>query len=136
MSRANTHLRLDSDGEAKQVSFVNSIATTRGGTHITHVATKIINVLQPIVKKKNKGAEVKPFQIRNHLWIFVNTLINNPEFDSQTKETLKSKQTAFGSKCELSEAFFKKRKFLGTHSFRRDSNFLVQLSRVLLSNRF
>jgi len=101
----------DSDGEAKQVSFVNSIATTRGGTHITHVSTKIISFLQPIVKKRNKGAEVKPFQIRNHLWIFVNALINNPEFDSQTKETLKSKQSAFGSKCELSDVFYKKRKF-------------------------
>lgn len=28
---------------------------------------------------------VKPFQIKGHLWIFVNALIENPTFDSQTK---------------------------------------------------
>jgi DNA gyrase/topoisomerase IV subunit B len=27
-------------------------------------------------------------QIRNHLWLFVNCLIVNPTFDSQTKETM------------------------------------------------
>lgn len=60
------------------------------------------------VKKKNKAAPVKPFQIKSHMWIFVTALIENPTFDSQTKETLTLKSTAFGSKCELSEDFVKK----------------------------
>lgn len=42
------------------------------------------------------------------MWIFVNALIENPAFDSQTKETLTLKSSAFGSKCELSEDFVKK----------------------------
>lgn len=42
------------------------------------------------------------------MWIFVNALIENPSFDSQTKETLTLKSSAFGSKCELSEEFIKK----------------------------
>jgi DNA topoisomerase-2 len=41
-------------------------------------------------------------------WVFVNSLIENPTFDSQTKETLTLKPSAFGSKCELDAAFFKK----------------------------
>ncbi len=51
---------------------------------------------------------MKPFQVKNHMWIFVNALIENPAFDSQTKEFLTLKSSAFGSKCELSEDFVKK----------------------------
>jgi DNA topoisomerase-2 len=62
------------------------------------------------IKKKNKAAPVKPFQVKNYMWIFVNALIENPAFDSQTKDTLTLKSSAFGSKCELSEDFVKKGK--------------------------
>lgn len=61
-----------------------------------------------MIKKKSKSTTIKPFQIKSHMWIFVNALIENPAFDSQTKETLTLKSSAFGSKCELSEDFVKK----------------------------
>ena len=61
-----------------------------------------------IVNKKNKTAEVKAHTIKNHLWIFVNYLIDNPAFESQTKETLTTRHNIFGSKCELSQEFLKK----------------------------
>lgn len=64
-----------------------------------------------VIKKKNKNANIKLFQIKSHMWIFVNALIENPAFDSQTKETLTLKSSAFGSKCELSEDFVKKGAF-------------------------
>lgn len=63
--------------------------------------------LEPI-KKKNKAAPVKAHQIKNHMWIFVNALIENPAFDSQTKETLNTKKSMFGSKFNLSDDFVKK----------------------------
>jgi DNA topoisomerase II len=50
---------------------------------------------------------VKPAQVKNHMWVFVNSLIENPAFDSQTKETLTLPAKNFGSKCELSEKFLK-----------------------------
>jgi DNA topoisomerase-2 len=34
-----------SDGEFKQVSFANSIATTKGGTHVDMVATQLATKL-------------------------------------------------------------------------------------------
>ena len=46
--------------------------------------------------------------MKNHLWVFVNALIENPAFDSQCKETLTSKASSFGSKCELSDDLHKK----------------------------
>jgi DNA topoisomerase-2 len=97
-----------SDGQFNQVSFVNSIATTKGGTHVDHVAQQIITKLVEEVKKKNKAAAVKPHQIKQHLWVFVNCLVENPAFDSQTKENMTLRSSLFGSKCNLSDDFIKK----------------------------
>uniref|UniRef100_A0A4W3J3D7 DNA topoisomerase 2 n=1 Tax=Callorhinchus milii TaxID=7868 RepID=A0A4W3J3D7_CALMI len=92
----------------QQISFVNSIATTKGGRHTDYVVDQIVSKLIEIVKKKNKaGVSVKPFQVKNHLWVFVNSLIENPTFDSQTKENMTLQTKSFGSKCALSEKFIK-----------------------------
>uniref|UniRef100_A0A6P4ERW4 DNA topoisomerase 2 n=1 Tax=Drosophila rhopaloa TaxID=1041015 RepID=A0A6P4ERW4_DRORH len=95
-----------SDRGFQQVSFVNSIATYKGGRHVDHVVDNVIKQLLEVLKKKNKGGiNIKPFQVRNHLWVFVNCLIENPTFDSQTKENMTLQQKGFGSKCTLSEKF-------------------------------
>lgn len=92
----------------QQVSFVNSIATTKGGRHVDYIADQIVAKIIDVVKKKNKGGvAVKPFQVKNHMWIFVNALIENPTFDSQTKENMTLQSKSFGSKCALSEKFIK-----------------------------
>lgn len=46
-------------------------------------------------------------QVKNHVWVFVNCLIENPTFDSQTKENMTLQAKNFGSKCPLSEKFAK-----------------------------
>lgn len=97
-----------SDGTFQHVSFANSIATTKGGTHVIYIADQIAKNLITAISKKNKAATVKPTQIRNHLWIFVNSLIENPTFDSQTKDTLTLPASKFGTKPVLSEEFMKK----------------------------
>lgn len=99
-----------SDGTFQQVSFVNSIATTSGGTHVNYIADQVCTKLLEIVKKKknNKAAALKISQIRNHIFLFVNCLIVNPAFTSQTKEQLTTKHSQFGSKCTVSDEFLKK----------------------------
>ncbi|XP_060111232.1 DNA topoisomerase 2-alpha [Heteronotia binoei] len=92
----------------QQVSFVNSIATTKGGRHVDYVADQVVNKLLEVVKKKNKaGVGVKPFQVKSHIWVFINALIENPTFDSQTKENMTLQPKSFGSTCKLSEKFIK-----------------------------
>ncbi|CAK9047877.1 DNA topoisomerase 2-alpha (DNA topoisomerase II [Durusdinium trenchii] len=93
-----------------QVSFVNSICTIRGGTHVNHVSDQIVEAILEKVKVQSKekvkgGVDVKPHHVKNHIWVFIKCLIENPAFDSQTKETLTTKQSKFGSRCELSEKF-------------------------------
>ncbi|XP_059936782.1 DNA topoisomerase 2-alpha [Mesoplodon densirostris] len=92
----------------QQISFVNSIATSKGGRHVDYVADQIVTKLVDVVKKKNKGGvAVKAHQVKNHMWIFVNALIENPTFDSQTKENMTLQVKSFGSTCQLTEKFIK-----------------------------
>jgi DNA topoisomerase-2 len=94
------------DASPHHVSFVNAICTTKGGGHVTYIADQVASHLVKFLKKKKKK-DVKPAQIKNHLTIYVNCLVENPSFDSQTKDFLTSKPKTFGSKCELPEKFLK-----------------------------
>jgi DNA topoisomerase II len=96
-----------SDGQFQQVSFVNSICTSKGGTHVAYISDQIVSKLHEKIIKKNKKLNIKPHQIKANLWVFVSCLIENPAFDSQTKETLNTKSSNFGSTYDLSEKFLK-----------------------------
>jgi len=96
-----------SDGQFTQVSFVNAICTTKGGTHVNAVVDQIAKAVSEALAKKHKGCGVKPFMVKNYLAVFVNAQIVNPAFDSQTKETLTLRASSFGSKCDLPASFLK-----------------------------
>ncbi|SMN18605.1 similar to Saccharomyces cerevisiae YNL088W TOP2 Topoisomerase II [Maudiozyma saulgeensis] len=95
-----------SDISFQQISFVNSIATTSGGTHVNYVTDQIVKKVGDYFKKKKK--RIKPFQIKNNIFIFVNCLIENPAFTSQTKEQLTTRVKDFGSRCEISNDYINK----------------------------
>ena len=88
------------DEQFMQVSFVNSICTSKGGTHVNHVLDQLMDPLISAVKKRDKTLVLKPLNVKNNLFLFINALIENPIFDSQTKENLTLKSSAFGSKCQ------------------------------------
>lgn len=94
-----------SDTSFNQISFVNSIATTSGGTHVNYIADQIVDKVGDVLKKKHKNSNVKPFQIRNNMFVFVNCLIENPAFSSQTKEQLTSRRQQFGSDAKIPDEF-------------------------------
>ena len=86
------------------MSFVNSICTIQGGRHVDNIADMVAKGLEKSVKSKMKaGAACKPHQIKAHLMIFVNCLIENPSFDSQTKEKLTTTKGKFGSKVTFDD---------------------------------
>lgn len=91
-----------SDGTFNQVSFVNSIATTSGGTHVKFVSDQIVNKLIETLSKKEKGKKklmIKPQEVRNNMFLFLNCLVENPAFTSQTKEQLTTRVAQFGGKA-------------------------------------
>ena len=95
-------------GAFQQVSFVNSIYTKRGGSHVDVVAKQITDKVMEKVKKITKGDSVKPYTIKNQMTLFINCLVEDPSFDSQTKETLTTPPKNWGSRCDLSDKFFDK----------------------------
>ncbi|POW17206.1 hypothetical protein PSTT_00602 [Puccinia striiformis] len=42
------------------------------GTHVEHVVKQLVDKIIESVNKKKAKLTVKPFQVRNHLWVFVN----------------------------------------------------------------
>ena len=73
---------LADSGTFQQVSFVNNICTARGGTHCNYISDQIVKKCLDILSRKHKKLNIKPAQIKNNLWLFVNCLIENPAFDS------------------------------------------------------
>lgn len=86
---------------------MNAINTTKGGTHVDYITNQITTYVMNKVNKKKKDANIKAHNVKNHLWVFVNVLVDNPAFDSQTKETLTTKAANLGSKCEVPESMLK-----------------------------
>lgn len=91
----------------EQTSFVNTIETYVGGTHVDYVMTQIVNSLREFFKKRHR-VDVKPSDIKSHLHVFINCNINRPKFSSQTKEHMISAISDFGTSVEISEKFIKK----------------------------
>ncbi|CAH6420472.1 DNA topoisomerase 2 [uncultured virus] len=90
------------------ISFVNGINTTDGGTHETHVINKLVEKLQEQVAKKLKGVKVKPAMIKENLTFFIDSQIDNPSFNSQTKEKHTTAVAKFGSTYSPPQLFINK----------------------------
>lgn len=97
-----------SDGVPRQVSFVNNIATIKGGKHVEMIESQIVARITDHVTKNKKNGPAKRQTIKSQCWIFVNCQIVNPTFDGQTKEYMTLKPSAFGSKWTLPEEMAKK----------------------------
>ena len=96
-----------SEGEFHQVSFVNSICTSKGGEHVNYVVDQISKGLIEEAQKKVKKIKIKPAFIKQSIFVMINCLIENPAFSSQTKEFLTTKPSNFGSTMELTDKFLK-----------------------------
>ena len=88
-------------------SFVNGISTFKGGKHVDYVAKQIITGIVDHVKKRYK-TDINPSYVKNYMKIFIDSIIENPSFDSQTKERLITPASKFGSKCLIDEKMIKK----------------------------
>lgn len=89
------------------VSFVNGIATSKGGKHIDYILGQIVRKLCDYIEKKKK-VRVNANSIKEQLMLFVRCDIENPAFDSQTKDFMNTPIAKFGSVCTVSDTFVEK----------------------------
>ena len=88
----------------EQVSFVNGICTTKGGTHVDHVSGVLA---AHIIEEMSKKIKLKPQQVKNAFMVFVKSTLVNPSFSSQVKSECTLKPQEFGSKFEPPKSFIK-----------------------------
>ena len=100
-------IAISTNDKFEQISFVNGIATPKGGKHVDYITNLLVKALITHIEKKEK-TKVKDAYIKNYLKVFLNSTIENPGFDSQTKERLITAPGKFGSKPVLNDKFIKK----------------------------
>jgi DNA topoisomerase-2 len=98
---------LTPSSEFIQISFVNGIHTSKGGKHVEYILNQITRKLVEFIEKKKK-VKVNPNSIKEQLFLIVRCDIENPAFDSQTKDFMNTPISKFGSSCVVSDKFIEK----------------------------
>ena len=93
--------------EFTHISFVNGIHTSKGGKHVEYIMNQITRKLVAYIKLKKK-IDVKPSTLKEQMMLFLHCSIENPGFDSQTKDFMTTPSSSFGSSCEVSDKFIEK----------------------------
>ena len=93
--------------EFMQVSFVNGICTSKGGKHVDYITNQLTRKLVDYIEKKKK-VKVNANAIKEQLILFLRCDIENPAFDSQTKDYMNTPASKFGSTCSISDGFIDK----------------------------
>jgi len=95
-----------SDNGFQQVSFANSAETSVGGTHVEYIMNQITDKLKDYFSKKHK-TDVRTSELKNHIFLFLNTNVINPAFSAQTKEELITEPKDFGTSHLVGEKLIK-----------------------------
>jgi len=98
---------LSASHEFVQVSFVNGICCHKGGKHVDYIMGQITRKLVDYIEKKKK-VKVNASAIKEQLILFLRCDIENPAFDSQTKDFMNTPSSKFGSTCSVSDGFVEK----------------------------
>ena len=88
--------------EFQQISFVNGIYTSKGGKHVDYILHQITRKMIAYIEKKKK-ITVNTTNIKEQLILFLKCDVENPAFDSQTKDFMNTPSSKFGSSCTVSD---------------------------------
>jgi len=105
-SNENWNIGITNSDGFEQISFINSVETYQGGTHVNYVMDQITAKLREHFKKKHR-VDVKPSDIRNHIRVFIFGTLNRPRFSSQTKENMISPSSEWKTAWTVSDKFIK-----------------------------
>jgi DNA topoisomerase II len=82
-------ITVNDTGDFKQLSYVNGLEVSKGGTHITAITTPLVNALRDKLVRKYKS--IKPVDIRNKLQVvMVAKNMKNIDWEGQVKDSITS----------------------------------------------
>ena len=58
--------------------------------HVNYVVNQVTEKLAALIRAKHKNIQIKSGYIRENLTVFIDSVIEDPEFNGQTKECLTS----------------------------------------------
>lgn len=90
----------------QQLGFINSTNVSKGGTHVDYVMNQLVNGVREKIEKKTKQ-DIKPSDIKNHFFLMVNATVQNPRYNSQTKEDLTTPAKDYGTELKVDEKTIK-----------------------------
>lgn len=102
----------------RYISFVNGISTFQGGAHVVHVVNTVVGKVIAYInaKREYKDLKILPVTVKRYLTFFINCVVEDPGFNSQTKEFMNSKVADWcrcgnncpDTKCEITDDFIEK----------------------------
>ena len=87
------------------MSFVNTVWTCKGGSHVMYVLNQVMPMIEMILKK-NK-IEASSAIIKSNMMILVNCRIYNPSFEGQMKDSLLTPPGHFASSYTIPRSLLK-----------------------------
>ncbi|MEN3013648.1 MAG: DNA topoisomerase (ATP-hydrolyzing) subunit B [Endomicrobiia bacterium] len=94
--------------DEREYSFVNTIHTTEGGTHLTGFRSALTRVVNDYIKKneliKGKELNITGDDVREGLTVVLSIKIPNPQFEGQTKTKLGNSEVEGIVKSVIGEA--------------------------------
>jgi len=85
-------IQYNDEYDEREYSFVNTIHTTEGGTHLSGFRAALTRVVNDYIKKqeltKNKDLNITGEDVREGLTVVLSIKIPNPQFEGQTKTKL------------------------------------------------
>lgn len=86
----------DSENNQEQISFINGLYVSGGGSHIRYINKLILDNLKTKLEKKLKDkVKITNKMISNHIFIFFSGNITNPDYKNQSKTELSISETRF-----------------------------------------
>jgi len=96
--------------ESKVESYCNSINTSDGGTHEAGLRNALTKTLRAVMERRAPKGKATPIivdDVREGLAVIVSILIENPQFQGQTKEKLNNPEVAGQVEAVIRPAFEK-----------------------------
>ena len=94
---------VDTPYKGKNISFVNGLVSSGGGCHVDSVKDILYDFIKKTINAKDDDVKFTAVDIKKHITIFVSCRVDDPTFDSQSKNILKSPKI---KPCKFSDKQF------------------------------